>query len=110
VHVDVIDEGIGIAPDQLTKIFGRFYQIDGSSTRRFGGTGLGLAIVQEIIQAHGGTITVESKVGVGSRFSFTVPTVADAFDAQTMARLSDRASSSNEVSPREKASSLDETF
>ena len=77
VRVDVIDQGIGIAPDQLTKIFGRFYQVDGSSTRRFGGTGLGLAIVQETIQAHAGEIAVDSQVGVGSRFSFTVPTVAD---------------------------------
>lgn len=73
VHADVIDEGIGIAPDQLTKIFGRFYQIDGSSTRRFGGTGLGLAIVQETVKAHGGTIIVDSKIGVGSTFSFTLP-------------------------------------
>jgi len=74
VRAEVIDEGIGIAPDQLTKIFGRFYQVDGSSTRRVGGTGLGLAIVKEIVEAHGGTVTVNSEVGVGSVFSFTVPT------------------------------------
>jgi signal transduction histidine kinase len=74
VRVEVIDEGIGITPDQLTRIFGRFYQVDGSSTRRFGGTGLGLAIVKEIVEAHGGTVSVNSEVGVGSVFSFTVPT------------------------------------
>ncbi len=73
VRVDVIDQGIGIPNDQLTKIFERFYQVDGSSKRRFGGTGLGLAIVKEIVEAHGGTITVESQVGRGSTFSFTVP-------------------------------------
>lgn len=73
VRVDVIDQGIGIPGDQLTKIFERFYQVDGSSKRRFGGTGLGLAIVKEIVEAHGGTITVESEVGKGSTFSFTVP-------------------------------------
>jgi signal transduction histidine kinase len=84
VRADVIDQGIGIAPDQLTRIFERFYQIDGSSRRRFGGTGLGLAIVQEIIQAHGGTIAVDSQVGVGSRFSFTVPTAAGASNSGTV--------------------------
>jgi signal transduction histidine kinase len=77
VQVDVIDEGIGIASEQLTKIFGRFYQVDGSSTRHFGGTGLGLAIVQDTIQAHGGTIAVNSQLGVGSTFRFTVPAVSD---------------------------------
>jgi signal transduction histidine kinase len=73
VRADVIDQGIGIAEDQLDRIFERFYQVDGSSKRRFGGTGLGLAIVKEIIDAHGGEITVSSEVGVGSTFSFTVP-------------------------------------
>ncbi|MFN2130991.1 MAG: GAF domain-containing protein [Anaerolineae bacterium] len=73
VRADVIDEGIGIAQDNLTRIFERFYQVDGSSKRRFRGTGLGLAIVKEIIDAHGGTITVSSEIGTGSTFSFTVP-------------------------------------
>jgi signal transduction histidine kinase len=77
VRVDVIDQGIGIPQDQLTKIFERFYQVDGSSTRRFGGTGLGLAIVKEIIDAHGGMILVESEPGVGSMFSFTVPLASE---------------------------------
>lgn len=73
VRAEVIDEGIGIAQDNLTRIFERFYQVDGSSKRRFRGTGLGLAIVKEIIDAHGGTITVSSEIGTGSTFSFTVP-------------------------------------
>ena len=73
IRVDVVDQGIGIAPDQLGRIFDRFYQVDGSSTRRFGGTGLGLAIVKEIVNAHGGTISVTSQPGKGSTFSFTVP-------------------------------------
>ncbi|MFN2154442.1 MAG: sensor histidine kinase, partial [Anaerolineae bacterium] len=73
VRADVIDEGIGIAQDNLTRIFERFYQVDGSSKRRFRGTGLGLAIVKEIVDAHGGTITVSSEIGTGSTFSFTVP-------------------------------------
>jgi signal transduction histidine kinase len=77
VRADVIDEGIGIDQDQLTKIFGRFYQVDGSSKRQFGGTGLGLAIVKETVEAHGGTVTVESELGVGSRFSVRLPIAPD---------------------------------
>jgi len=73
IRVEVIDEGIGIAEDHLERIFERFYQVDGSSKRRFRGTGLGLAIVKEIIDAQGGTINVSSEVGTGSTFSFTVP-------------------------------------
>ncbi len=73
IRADVIDEGIGIAEDHLERVFERFYQVDGSSKRRFRGTGLGLAIVKEIIDAHGGTITVSSEVGTGSTFSFALP-------------------------------------
>jgi signal transduction histidine kinase len=73
VEVCVIDTGIGIPHELKNKIFDRFYQIDSSGTRRFGGTGLGLAIVREIIKAHGGDIRVESEVGKGSKFCFTLP-------------------------------------
>ncbi len=76
VRVDVIDPGIGIPQDKLDKIFERFYQVDGTSKRRFSGTGLGLAIVKEIVEAHGGTIDVQSVIDEGSTFSFIVP-VAD---------------------------------
>jgi signal transduction histidine kinase len=91
VRAEVIDEGIGIAPEQLTKIFGRFYQVDGSSTRRFGGAGLGLAIVQDTIQAHGGAISVDSQVGIGSTFSFTVPAISDEIEphAKSLAETSE---------------------
>jgi signal transduction histidine kinase len=82
VRCDVTDQGIGIAPDQQTHIFGRFYQIDGSSTRRFGGTGLGLAIVKETVEAHGGTVSVQSELGAGSCFSFSVPVATDQLAAQ----------------------------
>jgi PAS domain S-box-containing protein len=73
VEVCVSDTGIGIPQDKLDKIFERLYQIDSSGTRRYGGTGLGLAIVKEIVEAHGGKITVESQLGKGSRFCFTLP-------------------------------------
>ncbi|MCA9971222.1 MAG: hypothetical protein KC425_13445 [Anaerolineales bacterium] len=59
--------------DKLDRIFDRFYQVDGSSRRRFGGAGLGLAIVKRIIDAHGGKIWVDSQLNQGSSFTVTLP-------------------------------------
>jgi signal transduction histidine kinase len=73
LQVSVSDSGIGIPEDKLGRVFERFYQVDGSATRKFGGAGLGLAIVRRIVEAHGGRIWVESQVGRGSTFSFTLP-------------------------------------
>ncbi len=73
IHLRVIDTGIGIPESQLTRIFDRFYQVDGSMTRRYGGTGLGLALVKEIVEAHGGAVSVESTAGEGSTFHVTLP-------------------------------------
>lgn len=77
IEVCVSDTGIGIPEDKLNKIFERFYQIDSSPTRRYGGTGMGLAIVKEVVEAHGGKVTVESELGKGSRFCFTLPAWRD---------------------------------
>ena len=70
--VDVTDNGEGIEEKHLPRIFERFYRIDKTRNRKLGGSGLGLAIVKHIIQAHGERIFVESKFGVGSKFSFTL--------------------------------------
>lgn len=73
VKVAVSDTGIGIPKEHLSKIFNRFYQVDGSTKRKYGGTGLGLSMVKSIVEKHGGRIWVESDVGKGSRFIFEIP-------------------------------------
>jgi len=73
VEVSVRDTGTGIAEDDLPYVFERFYRADKSRSRATGGAGLGLAIARQVIQAHGGQIGVESKVGQGTQFAFTLP-------------------------------------
>ncbi len=73
VRVSVEDTGIGIPPESLPRIFERFYRVDKARSRELGGIGVGLAIVKHIIRAHGGKTAVESAVGKGSTFSFTLP-------------------------------------
>ncbi|MEZ5400013.1 MAG: PAS domain S-box protein [Bryobacteraceae bacterium] len=69
----VIDSGLGISEENLARLFQKFSRIDNSDTRKIGGTGLGLALVKQIVEAHRGTIAVESAPGKGSTFSFTIP-------------------------------------
>ena len=70
--ISVIDSGIGMPPEELPHIFNKFRQIDSSSTRKVGGSGLGLSIVKGLVQAHKGNVWVESKVGKGTTFFFTL--------------------------------------
>ncbi len=73
VSVDVTDTGIGIPPEDLPRIFDRFYRVDASRSREHGGSGLGLAIAREIVEAHGGEIHAVSEQGRGTRIRFTLP-------------------------------------
>ena len=89
VYISVQDEGIGVSPEKLDRLFDRFYQVDGSPRRRYGGMGIGLALCKEIVTRHGGRIWAESEgVGKGLRVTFTLQGVEApaAEEAPTLAK------------------------
>jgi signal transduction histidine kinase len=73
VRVDVVDQGPGLDPEELSLVFERFYRGDKTRSRATGGAGLGLAIVKQLVEAHGGRVWAESTAGEGATFSFTLP-------------------------------------
>jgi two-component system phosphate regulon sensor histidine kinase PhoR len=73
VHLIVADEGEGIAPEHIKRVTERFYRVDTSRSRALGGTGLGLSIVKHIVERHRGRLTIESKVGVGTKMHVLLP-------------------------------------
>ena len=77
-EIEVVDNGVGIAPEFLPFVFDRFRQANGSITRKHGGLGLGLAIVRSLVEMHGGTVGVESSgEGKGSTFKITLPSPSE---------------------------------
>jgi signal transduction histidine kinase len=78
VLLEVADDGPGIAPDDLPHLFDRFYRTSRARDRESGGSGLGLSIVQRLVEAHGGTVTVDSTPGQGTTFRIVLPAVAPA--------------------------------
>ena len=77
VLIDIIDNGMGIKPDALPRIFERFFRVESSRNRREGGSGLGLAIVKHILEAHGENISVKSEYLEGTQFSFMLEKTAE---------------------------------
>jgi signal transduction histidine kinase len=71
--IQIQDTGIGIAPEEQTQIFDRFYRVNSDRSRHTGGSGLGLAIAKAIVQAHHGSIQVQSELGKGSIFTIRLP-------------------------------------
>jgi len=78
IAISVADEGIGIPAEHLPRLFARFHRVDSADTRRASGTGIGLYLVKHLVEAHGGSVSVESEVRKGSTFTFTVPKNAEA--------------------------------
>ena len=79
----VSDTGIGIPQADQSRIFERFYRVDAARSREAGGTGLGLAIAKHLVEAQGGRIWVESEIGKGSRFHFSVPIFDSSRESRT---------------------------
>jgi signal transduction histidine kinase len=77
ILVWVSDQGVGIPPQDLERVFERFYRVDNEITQKTRGAGLGLSVCQGIVEAHGGRIWAESVLGEGSTFYFTLPLTAD---------------------------------
>ncbi|MBP2029124.1 PAS domain S-box-containing protein [Methanohalophilus levihalophilus] len=87
IEVAIKDTGIGIPPEKINDIFRSFYQIDGSTTRKYDGTGVGLYICKKVVEQHMGTISVASQVGVGSTFTISLPTKNPEMVPENFAKL-----------------------
>ncbi len=90
IEIAIADTGIGISSDKLDRIFESFEQADGSTARIYGGTGLGLTVTKQLVELHGGAISVSSVVGKGSRFSFTIPVAQESHRHSDLVAIADQ--------------------
>lgn len=97
MSIIVEDTGIGIPEDKLSDIFKPFEQVDSSTSRNYGGTGIGLTITKHLIELHGGNIIVESKVGEGSKFIFTLPIAKEKPEGNKTQELTSKIKYDNEI-------------
>jgi two-component system sensor histidine kinase SenX3 len=77
VEIAVVDQGIGIAPEDQERVFERFFRVDPARSRETGGTGLGLSIVKHVAADHGGDVTIWSEPGRGTTFTLRIPAAAE---------------------------------
>ncbi len=84
IEVVISDTGVGIKAEDLSRIFNVFEQVDQSYSRQQQGTGLGLGLTRRLVELHGGRIWVESELGKGSTFYFTIVTIPDCFSSKTV--------------------------
>lgn len=89
ISIKVVDNGMGVAKDNLPRLFDRFYRVDSTGSRKYGGTGLGLSIAKELTELQGGTISVSSALGKGSEFVVTIPKAETTYRETLAAILSD---------------------
>lgn len=100
IRISVVDDGIGIPAAAIPRLTDRFFRVDKSRSREQGGTGLGLAIVKHILEAHGQKLSIDSREGYGSTFSFTLPVAPDdASTLDTVPRVAPRPSRRSAASP-----------
>ena len=85
--IGVSDQGIGIAPENQQRIFTSFEQVHKGDTRKYGGTGLGLSISRSLVRMHGGELWVESELGAGATFKFTLPRQPVQRSAESLDRM-----------------------